>query len=211
MYLVKTPIALKKMYPRLTWDQHGVDKSLYLTFDDGPTPEVTEWVLEQLEQYNAKATFFCIGRNIENNPAIFKAILKNEHAVGNHTYQHKNGWKTTLESYLEDIVRTEKTIHNTTPSFTKALFRPPYGRIKKKQIKAIKKSGYKIIMWDVLSADFDLNISNKKCLENVVDNVVPGSIVVFHDSIKAKEKLIYTLPKVLEHFSKLGYQFKKLA
>ncbi|WGH74546.1 polysaccharide deacetylase family protein [Tenacibaculum tangerinum] len=212
LYFVKTPRMLKQLFAKYTWSFFTTQKEVYLTFDDGPIPEVTEFVLDQLQQFNAKATFFCIGDNIQKHSAVFSRIIHEGHSVGNHTFHHLNGWKSNETDYLENVELAEKTIqrlHNSTNS-RKKVFRPPYGKIKKKQAKQLLAKGYQIIMWDVLSADFDTNISKEKCLQNVLRNVANGSIVVFHDSIKASEKLYYVLPKVLKEFSQQGYEFKAI-
>jgi peptidoglycan/xylan/chitin deacetylase (PgdA/CDA1 family) len=190
------------MYPDFIWRIPEKEKTIYLTFDDGPIPEVTPWVLEQLEKYDAKATFFCVGENITKHPEVFSQILKHGHSVGNHTYNHLNGWKTQQEEYFanfEDFERLQTT----------ALFRPPYGRIKKKQAIEILKT-HKIIMWSVLTKDYSSSISEEKCLKNAIKNTSSGSIVLFHDSLKANRNLYYALPRFLEHFSKQGYTFEKL-
>lgn len=202
MYLAKTPKVLKRTYPKYLWDFTSIEKSIYLTFDDGPTPEITSWVLAELKKFNAKATFFCIGKNVEQHPDLFKQVLAEGHAVGNHTYSHLNGWETKSFPYLKDVVKCSKV-------FQSNLFRPPYGKITRFQAKAIL-SDYIIVMWDVLSADFDKNSSPEKCLKNVIENAKKGSIIVFHDSLKAEKNLKYALPKVLEHFSKQGFQFKAI-
>ncbi|NQY06467.1 MAG: polysaccharide deacetylase family protein [Flavobacteriaceae bacterium] len=208
MYLTKTPKTLKKLYPRLIWDIASEDKSIYLTFDDGPTPQITPWTLECLSEHKAKATFFCIGKNMERHPEIVQQIIDKGHSIGNHTWSHENGWKTTLDDYQSSILKTEELLHNL--NVNNKLFRPPYGRIKKKQIKSLHEE-FQIIMWDVLSADFDTNISKEKCLQNCIENADKGSIIVFHDSVKAFERLSYTLPKVLTHFSQKVYTFKSLS
>jgi peptidoglycan/xylan/chitin deacetylase (PgdA/CDA1 family) len=182
-----------------------------LTFDDGPTPEITEWVLEQLKQYNAKATFFCIGNNIEKHPEIFKKIIADGHSIGNHTFNHVKGWKTSNQTYFEEVDNCEKTIQNFSINSTQTkLFRPPYGKIKLYQSKVLRKKGYKIIMWDVLSVDFDRNISPEKCLSNVTENIANGSILVFHDSTKAFPNLEYALPKTLDFLKNKGFFCEKL-
>lgn len=207
-YWVKTSSILKKLFSGYTWDMGTSEKKVYLTFDDGPTPEITDWVLDLLQKHNACATFFCIGKNIEHNPAIFKRILEQGHCIGNHTHNHLNGWKTVTESYLENLNQCEASIEaiNTTHQGTK-LFRPPYGKIKRSQAKRIRDQGYKIIMWDVLSADFDQTITQEKCLINVISNVKSGSIIVFHDSDKAFCNLKYALPKTLEYLKKNEFKF----
>jgi peptidoglycan/xylan/chitin deacetylase (PgdA/CDA1 family) len=207
MYLIKTSWWLKLFYPSFLWHKNESDKVLYLTFDDGPHPTATLFVLEQLKQYNAKATFFCIGKNVLEEPLIYQQILSEGHSVGNHTHNHLSGWKTDDAIYLENIQQAAKYIDS-------KLFRPPYGRIKKSQAKKLQPAAsnqkFRIIMWDVLSGDFDTKISPEKCLSNVINHATTGSIIVFHDSTKAWERLSYTLPKTLEHFSKLGYTFKAL-
>ena len=186
-------------------------KNIYLTFDDGPTPKVTDWVLDTLSHYKAKATFFCIGKNIKNNSDIFKRIINNGHAIGNHTYEHINGWNVSNDEYLRSVIKTEEIIQKSEIKFQNSkLFRPPYGKIKRSQTKRLIKNNYNIIMWSVLSADFDKNIDEIICLQNVIKNVKNGSIVVFHDSVKAFDKLQVVLPKVLEHFNEKGYSFKSI-
>jgi peptidoglycan/xylan/chitin deacetylase (PgdA/CDA1 family) len=210
-YWVKTTWLIKKLFSGYVWDIPTIEKKIYLTFDDGPTPKVTEWVLNQLEKYNASATFFCIGKNIEENSVTFQRIIDQGHGVGNHTYNHLNGWKTKTDSYLENIDWCKNSIlkWSTGESATK-LFRPPYGKIKRSQSNQLKKKGYKIVMWDVLSADFDPNITKEKCLDNVISNVNPGSIIVFHDSDKAYNKLKYVLPKTLEFLSRNEFKYGKI-
>lgn len=204
-YLTKTPRIIQQLYKNYTWCFFTDKKEIYLTFDDGPTAEITDWTLDLLDTYNAKATFFCIGKNIVEEPEIYARILTKNHQIGNHTHNHKKGSKTDLKSYVNNILEAEKHLEN--PS---KLFRPPYGRIKRKQAQKIKSLGYKIIMWDVLSADFDTTITKEKCLQNVLKNTKKGSIIVFHDSLKASKNLQYTLPKVLEYYSKKGYVFKAI-
>ncbi|HEY9221352.1 MAG TPA: polysaccharide deacetylase family protein [Lutibacter sp.] len=211
-YLIKTPILLKFIFRNWVWRLSPKKKVLYLTFDDGPTPEITEWTLNELRKYKAKVTFFCIGKNIGEHPEIFQKIIEENHAVGNHTNNHLNGWKTKTAAYLQNIEESDKYFEEfeTNNANGQKLFRPPYGRLTLSQSKKIRKMGYKIIMWDVLSADFDPKISNEKCLENVIRNIQNGSIIVFHDSIKASEKLKFALPKVLEYYSYQGYEFRPL-
>ncbi len=202
-YFVKTPNWLKRLYNKQIWDIKTNKKVIYLTFDDGPIPEVTPWVLQELKKHNAKATFFCIGDNVKKHTSIYNAVLTEGHAVGNHTLHHLNGWQTNTDKYIADITEYSEYVSS-------KLFRPPYGKIKKSQRKLLLEKGYKIIMWDVLSADFDQSISNEKCLQNVLQNTKNGSIIVFHDSKKSFERLAYVLPKVLAHFSALGFCFNKL-
>ncbi|MDP2068666.1 MAG: polysaccharide deacetylase family protein [Lutibacter sp.] len=219
-YFIKTPMLLKLIFRNCIWRLSSKEKVLYLTFDDGPTPEITEWTLNELKKHKAKATFFCIGKNIGEHPEIFKKVIEEKHSVGNHTNNHLNGWKTKTEDYLKNIDEAEKyfeesaTLKAVTLSAVEGrnqkLFRPPYGKLTISQSKNIRKKGYKIIMWDVLSADYDPNITNEKCLENVIRNIQNGSIVVFHDSVKASEKLKFVLPKVLEYYSYQGYNFRSI-
>lgn len=205
LYFVKTPNLIKLLFRRWIWSFSKKEKVLYLTFDDGPTPEITDWTLKQLKKYNAKATFFCIGKNIVEHPKVFEKIVTANHSIGNHTFNHLNGWKTSTKTYTSNSFKVNKSIQKKIK-----LFRPPYGKISLSQSKILRKKGYKIIMWDVLSADFDTKISAEKCLENVIRNTENGSILVFHDSIKASEKLFYVLPKILEYYSYKGFKFKKI-
>ena len=210
---VKTPLAVKKMFPNYVWDIATNDKIIYLTFDDGPTPEITNWVLNTLKNYNAKATFFCIGNNIEKYPKIFQHILEEGHTIGNHTQNHIKGWKTKAHDYLDNIAKAERVINSQIQKSeikSQNLFRPPYGQITPKKGKQLLALGYRIIMWDVLSFDWDKNVSEETCFNNVVSKAKKGSIIVFHDSIKASRNMQFALPKVLEFFSKKGYVFNSL-
>ncbi|MDB5062329.1 MAG: polysaccharide deacetylase family protein [Mucilaginibacter sp.] len=205
MYLVKTPWLLKKLYPNLVWNTKTATRCIYLTFDDGPIPIVTPFVLNILKKHNAKATFFCIGDNISKHTDIFEQVKAGGHSIGNHTFNHLKGWVTNNQIYLDNFLQTDKLLD--TP-----LFRPPYGRIKRAQIQLLKKArpDLKIIMWDVLSGDFDTNLSPEACLKNVLKHTEAGSIVVFHDSLKAFDRLEYVLPRALEHWSKKGYSLNAL-
>jgi peptidoglycan-N-acetylglucosamine deacetylase len=207
-YWIKTNRFIKKIFSNYIWDIPNTENKIYLTFDDGPTPEITEWVLQELEKYNAKATFFCIGNNIEKHPEIFEKVIAKGHSIGNHTFNHLNGWKTSTEEYLKNSIQCS-VISKLNIEHCK-LFRPPYGKIKTTQAKKLRQLGYKIIMWDVLSADFDTSISKGNCLENVLQNVKPGSIIVFHDSVKAFPNLEYALPKTLKFLKEKGFIFEKL-
>jgi len=212
LYFVKTPRLIKFFFKHWIWNFSKKEKVLYLTFDDGPTPEITEWTLNLLEEYKAKATFFCIGKNIQEHPKIFQKIIDKNHAVGNHTNNHLNGLKTNDSTYFENIEICSKYFKEN-PKLeiqNSKLFRPPYGKISLSLAKFIRKKGYKIIMWDVLSADFDTTITKEKCLENVIRNTENGSVIVFHDSIKASEKLKYVLPKIIEYYTHKGFSFKKI-
>ena len=205
MYLVSTPWWLRRLYPTLCWQVNTVEKHIYLTFDDGPHETATTFVLDTLQTYNAKATFFCIGNNVRKHKEIYNRIVSEGHSVGNHTEHHLKGWKTRDYNYLKDISIAEQSIHS-------PLFRPPYGRIKRSQIKKLQEasSPMKIIMWSVLSGDFDAKISGENCLKNVVKHTKEGSIIVFHDSAKAWDRLHDALPKVLKHYTEKGFQFKAL-
>ena len=203
-YTIKTPSIIQRIFSNYTWRFSSNQKDIYLTFDDGPTPEVTEFVLDTLKEFNAKATFFCIGKNVKCHHDIYQRIINEEHAVGNHTFNHLNGFKTKNSVYIQNIKQASAHIHSN-------LFRPPYGKIKSSQAKALKKEGYKIIMWDVLSGDFDTAITSEKCFQNVINHTKNGSIIVLHDSIKAKEKIHDILPKLLASFSKKGYTFKAIS
>lgn len=203
-YWVKTHRLIKKVFPNYVWDIPNDSKKVFLTFDDGPTPEITHWVLSQLKQHHAKATFFCIGNNIENHPEIFHKVLADGHAIGNHTFNHLNGWQQQNGKYLENIAACAESIKKRT-SGTR-LFRPPYGKVKQSQAKMLKALGYKIVMWDILSADFDHHITPQQCLDNVIKNVQSGSVVIFHDSVKGFKNLEYVLPKTLEFLKENGYE-----
>ena len=201
-YWIKTPLIIKKIFSNYAWDIPNNDNKVYLTFDDGPTPQITNWVLSELKKYNAKATFFCIGKNIEQNPEIYQNIINQGHFVGNHTFNHLNGWRTDVKKYIKNTLK----LNNQQPTNQNIkLFRPPYGKIKPSQSKKLRQLNYKIIMWDVLSADFDTSISQEKCLKNVLKNVKSGSIIVFHDSHKAFKNLEYVLPKTLEFLNNSGF------
>ena len=192
------------MYPGCTWKLPSAEKVIYLSFDDGPHPQATPFVLAQLKKFNAKASFFCIGNNVLSYANIYEQILQEGHAVGNHTYDHLNGWKTATSNYIDNIKSASNLIESN-------LFRPPYGRISRAQLKEIsstKTLPQQIIMWDVLSGDFDLNLTGEQCARNVIKHATSGSIVVFHDSAKAWERLQVALPLVLAYFSDLGYGFE---
>jgi peptidoglycan/xylan/chitin deacetylase (PgdA/CDA1 family) len=203
-YPVKTPFFIKSFFPKLLCSMpKAVKPTLYLSFDDGPNAEQSPWVLDILKKYQAKATFFCIGKKVEAHPEIVQQILEEGHRLGNHSYSHLNGWKSKNSAYIEDVERCAAIINT-------KLFRPPYGRIGLRQLTALQKKNYQIVLWDVLSGDFDPKLSKEQCLKNVLQNSKNGSIIVFHDSAKAFEKLTYVLPLVLEHYQKLGFEFKSL-
>jgi len=204
-YLVKTPWWLKKwVYPAYAWGMPAGQKKIYLTFDDGPHPEATPFVLDTLQRFQAKASFFCIGKNVADHPELYKRILLEGHAVGNHTQHHLNGWKTGDADYLASIVEASQYIDS-------KLFRPPYGRITRFQAKQVQERlGLRVVMWSVLSGDFDTRLEPVKCCKNVQKTAVDGSIIVFHDSLKAMPRMTYALPGVLEYFGARGFSFDKL-
>lgn len=201
-YPIKTPGWLRFIYPQLLWHKSRDKQTLYLTFDDGPIPDVTPTILKILKEHKIKATFFCVGENIHRHPEIFDQILKDGHNVGNHTYRHLKGWETPKNNYLLDIEECQKLTKSN-------LFRPPYGRATRSQYSELKKS-FEIVMWDIMSGDFDASISPKKCLDNVIKHSKNGSIIVFHDNIKAKSRVLYALPIAIKHWLKEGYQFEVL-
>ncbi len=204
-YLVKTPFWLRLLYPGCTWSMNTSEKLIYLTFDDGPHPIITPFVLDELSKYNAKATFFCIGNNVVNHPEVYTRIINEGHSVGNHTYNHVNGWKTNTADYVNDVTKAQEHIDST-------LFRPPYGRITRAQLKSLKekKLSFNTVMWSVLSGDFDMKLSPEQCYKNVIKHSGSGSIIVFHDSEKAFERMSYALPLVLAYFTNKGFHFHKM-
>ena len=205
MYLVKSPLLLKWYYPSLTWHKSRREKAIYLTFDDGPIPDVTAFVLKTLKSFEVKATFFCIGDNVRKHPDLFEQIVAEGHQIGNHTYNHLKGWKTETGTYIENFKTCQQLMAS-------KLFRPPYGRIKKSQIAGIKSlfPNIEIIMWDVLSGDFDQTLSPEQCYKNVVNHTGNGSIVVFHDSLKAFDRVKYALPLAIKALKDKGFTFKTL-
>ena len=205
-YFIKIPWIVKKFFASYIWNIPGNEKEVYLTFDDGPHPIITPWVLEELKKYNAYATFFCIGKNVEQYKETYNSILEAGHSTGNHTFNHLNGWQTEDDKYLKDILDASHLIHSN-------LFRPPYGKIKLRQARKISDAfdnRIKIIMWDTLSGDFDNNYTAQQCVQNVIENVREGSIIVFHDSEKAYPNLKQSLPDVLHFLREEGYRFKKI-
>lgn len=205
--MVKTPKIIQKIFSKWIWTLPSSEKKIYLTFDDGPIPEVTPTVLAILEEYQVKATFFCIGDNVRKYPEIVQSILSKNHAIGNHTYSHLKGWKTSTKKYISNTEACQIKLNSLFTIHNSKLFRPPYGKISLWQSYKLRKLGYKIIMWSVLSKDYDASITEETCYKNVVNNTQPGSIIVFHDSLKAKKNMLYSLPKTIAYFKNLGYQF----
>ncbi len=212
---VKMPLLVQRFFWRYTWRVSAVKnkKILYLTFDDGPTPEITQWTLDLLKRYNAKATFFCIGANIKKHPAIFKTILAEGHGIGNHTQDHIKGWQTSLLDYLDNIETAQRHITSQITDHKSSisnLFRPPHGQISRAQGKALIKRGYQVIMWSILGFDWDPKVSQEQCYNNVITKASNGDIIVLHDSVKASKNMQYALPKILDYYTKLGYVFKQI-
>lgn len=207
MSFFKTPEYLKILYPGLLWDNYKgqylptTEKHVFITFDDGPVEGVTDFALKTLASYQAKASFFCVGDNIEKNPGVYRSILNEGHTTGNHTFNHLNGWKTKNNQYIENISECQALIESgkTPGPISKTnFFRPPYGKIKRSQIRSIKKN-YKIVMWDILAGDFDEDFNAEKCLKKCIKHTKSGSIIIFHDSKKASKNLSYVLPRYLDY------------
>ena len=204
-YLVKTPWWLKKLYPGCLWDMPVKEKTLYLSFDDGPHPTITPFVLQQLKKYNAKATFFCIGENVARYPDIFQQLINEGHAVGNHTFHHINGWKSTGNEYMDDIKKADEYIHS-------LLFRPPYGRMKRAQLSRLKQGENKmtVVMWNILAGDWVLSLDPAICFERIKRKISEGDIIVLHESDKSWDRMSYSLPKLLEYFTERDICFSKI-
>ena len=207
-YLFKTPTLLKRLYPGLIWDKYQKgDKSIYLTFDDGPIPEVTPWVLEQLAVADVKATFFVVGDNVRKYPEILREVIARGHQIGNHTFNHLNGWKTKDDDYLANVTECDEVLK--AQGVDTKLFRPPYGNIRRSQVTKLK-DAYDIVMWDYLTGDFDQKLSATRLIYNFKRKIVPGSVVVFHDNVKSFDVLQEALPEFLSYFKKQGYHFSTL-
>lgn len=208
LFQAKYPLFLKWLYPNRI-SRITNSEAIYLTFDDGPVPEVTPWVLDLLKSYNAKATFFCIGENAKKHPEIFQRILVEGHLIGNHTYNHLNGWKTGTQAYFNNTNKAAWTFQQISEE-NHTFFRPPFGKIKNSQAKILVSEGYKIVMWDVISGDYDQDFSAEKCYQNVVKNAAAGSTIVFHDSKKAFSNLKEILPGILKYYSEKDMEFRSL-
>jgi len=203
MTIYSAPFWLRAFYPKgLIWNVPTGKREVFLTFDDGPVPEATPVVLEILKKYNIKATFFCVGENVQKYPEIFNLLLNDGHAIGNHTFHHVKAWKTDYITYLSEVAQCQQHLHGN-------LFRPPHGQITRKLARDLQKD-YRIIMWSALTGDYDKNISVNQCLANAVKNTKPGAIIVFHDSIKALDRMKYTLPEYIEYCIAEGYSFGRL-
>lgn len=202
MNIVKSPVWLRWLLPHLTWHHSRHEKIIYLTFDDGPIPDVTPQVLNILKKYNIQASFFCVGENIVKHPEIFEQLKAEGHQIGNHTFNHLKGWDTSLKEYLENVAKCHQYTQST-------LFRPPYGKCTLSQFKQLRKQ-YNIIMWDVITYDFDAQLSPEDCYNNATQFTTNGSIVVFHDNVKALPRLLYALPKAIEYWLAAGYEFRTL-
>lgn len=196
----QTPAFVHRLFPELLWNVPVTQDVIYLTFDDGPHPDITPKVLNILSQFDAKACFFCVGNNVHKYPGIFHQVLDAGHLVGNHSYHHINGWRTPDEFYFEDVEKCNKLVQS-------HYFRPPYGKILPSQMRYLKKY-YRLVMWSAITYDFDAEISKEDCLDISIGKTSRGSIVVFHDSLKAEENMLYALPRFLEYYSKKGYRFE---
>ncbi|WP_159635743.1 polysaccharide deacetylase family protein [Sphingobacterium composti Ten et al. 2007 non Yoo et al. 2007] len=202
MYFVNAPFFLRWYYPAVLWNKSRKEKKLYLTFDDGPIPEITPWIIDTLANYDIKATFFCVGENISKHPDIFQRLIEEGHRIGNHTYNHLKGWNTTDKEYIENVYKCNELTQTN-------LFRPPYARAKKSQLNLLK-NDFEFVYWDVLSGDFDIKLSAEACFQNVQKHTKNGSIIVFHDNIKAIPRVQYALPKTIEYFLGKGFTFEIL-
>jgi peptidoglycan/xylan/chitin deacetylase (PgdA/CDA1 family) len=207
---MQPPLLLKKLFRSLVWNIPTKDLVLFLTFDDGPIPEVTPAVLNILKQYNAKATFFCVGENAEKYPEVFKQIIEDGHGIGNHTYNHINGWKINKDEYMKNVKKCSDALISVSGKLRfEPFFRPAYGRITLSQYFALRKF-YSIIMWDVLSRDWKEHLNSEDCFQLIKRKAKPGSIIVFHDSLKAEKRMLGALEKILEYFSKKGFNFNRI-
>lgn len=204
MIIEQPPLIYRALYPKSLWRIPKKDKkTVYLTFDDGPIPEVTPWVLDTLRDYNIKATFFCVGDNVRKYPEIYKRILQEGHRTGNHTFNHLQGWLTWPANFILNTQKASQYIQST-------LFRPPHGHMIFPQPILLKKLGYKIVMWDVVTRDYNPKLTPEQVFDNVKRFTRNGSIIVFHDSLKAEKNMKYTLPRAIEWLQKSGYELDVL-
>lgn len=204
MHIFRIPGIFPILFPRWKWRENKEEKAVYLTFDDGPHPEITPWVIEKLALYKATATFFCVGENAEKYPDIIKLIEENGHKTGNHTQNHLKGWENADADYIDNVKKATAQLHGN-------LFRPPYGRIKLSQAKKLRNQGFEIVMWSLLSCDYDPKLNRAKSLKKLMAYSQNGSIVVFHDSEKAFENLKFLLPAYLEFLKNKGFEMKVLS
>lgn len=200
--MVRPPQLFRRLYNGAVWRMDRNEKKIYLTFDDGPVPGVTTEALSVLKQHNIRATFFCVGENVQKHPEIFQQIITDGHSVGNHTMHHVDGWKLSWRDYMRDVKECSAV-------FSSQLFRPPYGHMRRSHFATLSRR-CKVIMWDVLTYDFDKSYAPEHCLELALMNSRPGSVVVFHDSEKAKERMLYALPRYIEVMKQSGYTFEAL-
>lgn len=201
--IVHPPMLITRFFKEMVWNIPGNDKVLHLTFDDGPIPELTPWILDVLAHYNAKATFFLVGDNVRKHPKLYHRIVAEGHSVGNHTFHHLNGWKTDTYAYMKDVEKADFLIHSN-------LFRPPYGKLSRNQRELLTDMGKQIVMWDVLTRDYDPKVTKEQCLNYVLDYARKGSVIVFHDNLKAQENMKFALINTLEIFSNKGYRFDRI-
>ena len=207
--IYKTPQILSLLAPNLTWKVKTDQKVIYLTFDDGPVPGLTDYVLDELKNHDALATFFCVGENIHKYPETCQKIIDHGHLIGNHTYNHLKGWSTKNELYFTNIDKCQAEIERFQHSSGRAVFRPPHGQITRKQVTYIRKK-YQIVMWDILTYDYQIKLAPPQRLDKIIKKTSPGTIIVFHDNFKGEKNLRYLLPRYLYHFKNIGFKFKKL-
>ncbi len=199
----RVPTWIRMFFPNRIWQMNVQEKVLFISFDDGPHEIITPQVLDMLAKHGAKATFFCLGKNVLLHPSIFDRIITEGHAVGNHSHHHLNGWKTHDEKYQDDIIAAAGCIPSN-------LFRPPYGRLTSSQARRLQEAGFQVVMWSVLSADYNKEITKEKCAMRVLENIQPGAIVLFHDSEKAAHNMLYALELLLKYATELGYRLEAM-
>jgi len=202
MWIEQLPRFMRAIYPLATWRMSSHEKVIYLTFDDGPIPEVTPWVLDILDKYNIKATFFCVGENVMRYPDLYQELHRRGHRTGNHTYNHMRGFTTTSKTYMANVEKAAQYIDSD-------LFRPPHGGLRKFQYWEVRMK-YKVILWDVISRDYDKDVPEAKVLRIVKKYTRNGSIIVFHDSLKAERNMRYAMPRAVEYLLQQGYEFRTL-